>query len=227
MKYIYLENENILFRYAYLALKDHFKSEDDFKEWFENLGSDKKRDTLLKIAPYHLALVKNGDWKIQIPDSNEVIDYFTNTYKFIAIFSFIESLSEENHIDFYQYLIRKKTKTKFPISKNEFDTHYKEYKAEFGAIKRCISFFENLSKERQRDLVSKLKVDSKNIASIENFAKHLYGLRSKFVHEAKLIHHLSDSTFLSVERNKSIRCSLTMDDTIQFFEEGLLAWCDE
>lgn len=226
-KLIYLQRKDILIPYAFLALRNFFSVEAEFNKWFESIDSDIKKNKLLKIAPYHLALVKNGDWKVDIPNSNEIIEYFTNTYKFIAIFSFIESLSEENHIDFYQFLMRKKTKAVFPISENDLDDLYKKYKIQFGSIKRCIKFFENLPAKRQSELVKKLKVDGDAIASIENFAKYLYSLRSKFVHEAKLVHQLSNNTFLSCEKNKGIRCSLSIEDTIQFFEEGLIVWCNE
>lgn len=84
--------------------------------------------------------------------------------------------------------------------------------------------FGNLSKERQQLLDSKLKVDGQS-ASIEDFAKYLYRIRSKFVHEADLTHQVSAATWMGFEGNKLVVCSLSIEDTMQFFEEGLLTWC--
>jgi hypothetical protein len=222
----YLGRKDTLLKYCYLALRDHFKSDEDFNIWYERIESDKKKNTLLKVAPYYLALVKSGDWHVSIPNAQSVVEYFTNTFKYIAIFSLIESLSDLRHIDFYQYLERKETQTLFPISKDELKRKYDLYKQDYGAIQHCVGFFRNLSNERQQALVSKLEVKNTE-ASIEHLAKYLYGLRSRFVHDAELIHQVSNHTWLGFEGKKLVICSLSIADAMQFFEEGLLAWCNK
>ena len=219
----YLGRKNTLFKYCYLALHDHFKSEQDFNTWYERIESDEKKNIFLKVASYYLALVKNGDWHVSIPNAQPIVEYFTNTFKYVAIFSLIESLSNLHHIDFYQYLERKETQATFPISRDELKRKYGLYKQDYGALRRCIGFFRNLTNERQHDLVSKLEVKNTE-ASIESFAKYLYTLRSRFVHEAELIHQVSNHPWIGHEGKNLIVCILSIADAMQFFEEGLLAW---
>ena len=222
----YLNRKGTLFEYCYLAFQDHFKDEKDLNSWYERIKSNEKKNAFLKVAPYYLALVKNGDWYVNIPDSHQVVEYFTNTYKFVVIFSLIESLSNLHHIDFYEYLRKKETGTKCPISKEELKKQYQKYKQDYGSMRRCIGFFKNLSNDRQQILVSKLEVQNTK-ASIEDFAKYLYELRSKFLHEANLIHQVSKNPWLGPEGKNVIVCSLSVTDAMQFFEEGLLAWCQK
>ena len=144
----------------------------------------------------------------------------------MAIFALIESLSDYKHIEFYDYLMRKKSKIEFPITSKELDKKYFQYKEEFGSIKRCISFFKNLSIEKQKELIAKLQVKGSE-PSIENFAKYLYQLRSEFVHRAELIHELSNAPLMEFNNKKLVICYLSMDDTMAFFEEGLIAWCQK
>jgi hypothetical protein len=222
----YLRRKGTLFKYCYLAFQDHFENEEELTDWYERIESNEKKNAFLRAASYYLALVKNGDRHVNISGSDPVVEYFTNTYKYVAIFSLIESLSNLRHIDFYEYLRKKETGTKFPISTEELEKKYRVYKQDYGAIRRCIGLFKNLSRERQQLLVSKLKVKN-TAASIENFAKYLYRLRSKFVHEADLIHEVSKNTWMGFEGKNLVVCSLSITDAMQFFEEDLLAWCQK
>lgn len=159
---------------------------------------------------------------VDIPGSDKVIDYLTNTYKYVAIFSLIESLSEETFIDFYEFLVKRKSGVQFPISeKTNPEDLYGKYKEDFGAIKRCISFFRKLSPERQRALLSRLEVRGTE-PTIENLAKYLYELRSKFVHEAELVLHMSEGMALSQTKDRLVVCRLSIRDAMIFFEEGLI-----
>ena len=130
----YLNSEKFL-EYAYTALREHFSSRIDFDNYFNSITTDVQRNLFLRTASFYLFLVKRGDWKVDIPESNELIDYLTNTYKYITIFSLIESLSEEDYIDFYQFLIKKNSNISFPIDKRELDEYYTKYKYKYGAIK--------------------------------------------------------------------------------------------
>ena len=159
---------------------------------------------------------------LNVPNSDNVIDYLTNTYKYVAIFSLIESLSQEQFGDFYQFLTRLKSRVEFPIAdRATLDQHYEKYKQEFGSIKRCISFFKALSPKRQSELLSRFEVKGSE-PTIENLAKYLYEMRSKFVHEAALVLHMSGGMSIGMQGGKIIVCSLSINDAMQFFEEGLI-----
>ena len=222
----YLNRKEAIFKYCFEGLRDQFSSESELEEWYGRIESDDKKDLFLKVASYYAALVKCGDWHVTLPDSDPVIGYFTNSYKYIAIFSLIESLSDLNYVDFYQYLERINTGIRFPIKKKDLDGLYRRYKKDYGAIRRCIAFFEGLSPSRQKSLIAKLEVKGTRPPkpTIENFAKYLYQLRSDFVHNAELVHPVSVEKWMELERNKVIICSLSLSDTMQFFEEGLVLW---
>ncbi len=142
----------------------------------------------------------------------------------MAIFSLIESLSQEQFVDFYQFLTRLKSPVEFPIAdRATLDEYYEKYKQEFGSIRRCISLFKALSPQRQRELLSRFAVKGSD-PTIENLAKYLYEMRSKFVHEAALVLHMSDGMSIGMEGGKIIVCSLSIKDAMQFFEEGLIEY---
>lgn len=220
----YLDAKDRFLEHAFLALRDHFDSSDAFLRYFEAIEGDFQKSLFLRTASFYLFMVKGGDWVVHVPGSDAKVEYLTNTYKYIAIFSLIESLLTEDHMDFYQYLLRKRAeKVVFPLEDREaLDILYQSYKSEFGAVNYCVSFFRCLSAERQQDLIAKLEVRGTE-ASLENLAKFMYKLRSMFVHEGELIHHMSDGTSISFEGQKVIVCKLSINDAQMFFEEGLLA----
>jgi hypothetical protein len=218
----FLDAKDTFLERAYLALKNQFPSRGAFDAYFNSIKNDEQKNLFLKTVSVYLFLVKCGDWVVNAPNSDKVIDYFTNTYKYVAIFSLIESLSEEQFIDFYQFLTRLKSRVEFPIvDRATLDQHYEKYKQEFGSIRRCISFFKALSPERQRELLSRFEVKGSE-PTIENLAKYLYEMRSKFVHEARLVLHMADGMSIGMQGGKIIICSLSIKDAMQFFEEGLI-----
>jgi hypothetical protein len=218
----FLDAKDTFVERAYLALKNQFSSRDAFVTYFNAIKDDEQKNLFLRTASFYLFLVKCGDWVVDVPDSDKVIDYFTNTYKYVAIFSLIESLSEEEFIDFYQFLMRRKSQVEFPIpDRATLDGHYDRYKQEYGSIKRCISFFRALSPERQRELLSRFEVKGSE-PTIENLAKYLYEMRSKFLHEAALVLHMSDGISIGMQGGKIVVCNLSIKDAMLFFEEGLI-----
>jgi len=218
----FLDAKDTFSERAYLALKNQFPSGDAFDAYFNGIKDDEQKNLFLKTATFYLLLVKCGDWVVTVPNSDKVIDYLTNTYKYVAIFSLIESLSREQFVDFYQFLIRLKSRVEFPIAdRATLYEHYEKYKQEFGSIRRCVSFFKALSPQRQRELLSRFEVKGSD-PTIENLAKYLYEMRSKFVHEAALVLHMSDGMSIGMQNGKIIVCSLSINDTMQFFEEGLV-----
>lgn len=218
----FLDAKDTFLERAYLALENQFPSHDAFLTYFNTIKEDEQKNLFLKTASFYLFLVKRGDWVVDVPDSDKVIDYFTNTYKFVAIFSLIDSLSEEQFIDFYQFLTRRKSQVAFPIAERAtLDEHYEKYKQDFGSIRRCISFFRALAPERQRELLLRFEVKGSD-PTIENLAKYLYEMRSKFVHEAALVLHMSDGISIGMQGGKIVVCNLSIKDAMLFFEEGLI-----
>ena len=220
LRYLVFKDRFLL--YSYLALKEHFNSYQELVSYFNSIQNDEQKNLFLKTASFYLSLVKQGDWHVDIPESDSIVEYLTNTYKYIAIFSLIESLNAGSYIDFYSFLVRRKAKIKFPIhDKNELKCQYGRYKEEFGSIQRCLSFFKSLSPERQKSLVDKLEVKNTE-PTIENLAKYLYDLRCKFVHEAELVLEMSEAAFVGRTKNKMVICRLSIQDIMRFFEEGLI-----
>lgn len=220
----YLKDKDTFLKHAYLSLENHFPIHDDFIKYFNAIKTDELKNLFLKTASFYLFLVKRGSWIVDILGSNQNINYLNETYKYVAIFSLIESLSVIDFYEFYQYLIDKTSGITFPIQDiKELEELYKRYKDKYGSIKRCISFFKTLSPDRQHDLVSKLKVKGTN-PTIDNLAKYLYELRSKFVHEAKLILDISETTSVGRWGKKLVVCEISLNDIMVFFEEGLLIY---
>lgn len=218
----YLKAKNTFLEYAYLALREHFSSRDDFVKYFDAIKGDDRKNLFLRTASFYLFLVKRGDWVIDVPGSDTSVDYLTNTYKYVGIFSLMESLSQAKFMDFYQFLTRRKLQVEFPIKdKSSLDEHYRKYKEEFGSIKRCISFFRTLSPGRQHDLISRLEGSGAD-ATIENLAKSLYDMRSKFLHRAELVLHMSEEMSIGQIGDRIIICNLSIKDAMLFFEEGLV-----
>lgn len=218
-----LETMATFLEYAYLALCEHFPSHDDFDNYFDAIKTDEMRNLFLRTASFYLFLVKRGDWVVDVPSSNKVIDYFTDSYRFVMIFSLIESLrSEEKFIDFYSFLVRKKSGIQFPIDEKKLGEHYSRYKDEFGSVRHCIAFLKALPSDTRNELISKLKVRG-TASTIENLAKSLYEMRSKFVHEGKLVLHMSEGMSIGYQRGKLMVCNLSIKDFMRCFEEGLLA----
>lgn len=218
----YLEAKDKFLEYAYLALREHFSSRDDFVKYFDAIKGDGQKNLFLRTASFYLFLVKQGNWMVDVPGSDKAVDYLNNTYKYVGIFSLMESLSQEKFMDFYQFLTRRKPQVEFPINdKSSLDEHYRKYKEEFGSINRCISFFRTLSAQRQDDLISRVEGIAAD-ATIENLARSLYDMRSKFLHRAELVLHMSEETSIGQTGDKLIVCNLSITDAMLFFEEGLI-----
>lgn len=218
-----LETRATFLEYAFLAVGEHFPSRDNFDSYFDAIETDEMKNLFLRTASFYVFLVKRGDWVVDVPGSNKVIDYFTDSYKFVTLFSLIESLkSEANSIDFFEFLVRRKSRIQFPIDKEKLGEHYSRYKGKFGSVRHCISFFKALPSEKQNELISMLKVKG-TASTIENLAKSLYEMRSKFVHEGKLVLHMSEGMSIGYQRGNLMVCNLSIKDFMRCFEEGLVA----
>ena len=220
----YVANEAAYKENAFTALHSQFADRNVFETFYRSLRTNERKDEFLRIASFYLFLVKQGDWYITVPGYSPVIDYFTNSFKLVALFSLIESLTDLTHQDFYQWLSEKPQSEIFPIGSNaELKRLYKEYKVSFGSIRRCVAFFERLSPNQKHVLCDSIQPSGKPIASIKKLAEFLYQLRSKFVHEGKVILQVTDQQMLSFEKRKVIHSNLTISTLLKAFEEGVLA----
>jgi len=223
----YLSSKTVFLEYSYQALRDRFTTKDDFMIFFEAIENDEKKNLFLRTASFYLFLVKKGDWQVDIAGSNKTIDYLTDTYKYIAVFSLIESLQDKEFTDFHTFLVSRKTNVTFPIKdKQDLEQWYRKYKQEYGSIHQSVNFFKSLTSQKKADLVKNLEV--KNVTpTIENLSKYLYYVRSRFVHEAQLIANMSGGTTVSRYGKKIVVCKLSLSKLMEFFEEGLVIYFEK
>jgi hypothetical protein len=173
-------------------------------------------------------LILDGRFIIQYEDNDRVVDYFDETYKFIAILAFIEAIyAEDRFVDFYQWLSMKKRRPKvFPITDiDALDDLYREYKSMYGASHKVEKFFGSLDDRAQHFLTARITVDGKYKAT-EVIAKPLYDIRSEFVHMARLVLEFVRGTMHSRRRGKSLKSIISFDDFMLLFEYGFLQHFD-
>ena len=217
----YLRNEAAFKADAYAVLKTHFEGRKTFNLYYAAISKSKLNDFLRVSASYRY-LAKHGDWKIKVRGCNSVIDYLTNSYKLVAVFSLIESLSDLNYLDFYQWLTARSRKHSFPIAdRKELDTLYGAYKADYGATRRCIAFFSKLPLEEQRRLCGSISINKRPTAEIKKLAEFLYNLRSSFVHKAEFAHELSGPIFV-ITKSGVVDSALTVAGIFRAFELGVI-----
>ena len=142
---------------AFMAIGSRFPNERSFDEFYEEIAAHGKIDELHRVTNFYLFLIKRGDWHIDVEGFDPVIDYFTHSFKIVALFSLIESLTTLKHQDFYQWLLSNDRIETFPISsKSDLDRLYNEYKKTFGSIRRCIDFFRRLPDEHKTKLCNSI-----------------------------------------------------------------------
>ena len=169
-------------------------------------------------------LTRDGSFSIKHEGDIKFVDYFDETYKFIAILSFIEALyAEDQYIDFYQWLSMRERRPKvFPINDiNALDDFYQEYKSNYGASHKVETFFGSLDEKSQNFLTARIIVGGEYKAT-KTIAKLLYEIRSEFVHMARLVLEFRGGTMFSRRRNKGIESIISFDDFMLLFEDGIL-----
>lgn len=225
--YRFVKNETAYLPGAEAALRDRFASSEAFRAFYESLVSPERKNQFLRAATFYYYMVKQGDWVVSAPDSNPVIDYFTNSYKTVGLFAIIESLSDEEHQDFHGWLTDKSGPCRFPIqSQKDLNALHSQYKETYGSIRRCVAFFGRLPAERQEELCKAVEVDRKPLASIKKLAEFLYNIRSKFVHQADLVLQMA-GPIRHFGHAKPLYTRLTMSIFLAAFEEGLVAYFSE
>jgi hypothetical protein len=221
----YIADEPAFKAYAYTALKSRFPDRASFERFYDSLADSSVKDEFLRVTSFYLFLVKQGEWHVTVEGSAPVVDYLSNSFKVVALFALIESLSDQQHQDFYKWMCERDAPTTFPIpDATVLAKLNEEYKASFGSIRRCVAFFSRLSPERQQALCKAVSVNGKPLASIKKVADFLYDLRSKFVHKARLTLQLGDLLTLSMKGRRVVESQLSIDILLDTFEEGVLAY---
>lgn len=221
--YRYVRNEASYLAVAEVALVNQFRTPDDLQAFYEAIAIPARKNQFLRAASFYYYMVKQGDWVVSAPDCNPKIDYFTNSYKAVGLFSIIESLSDEPHQDFHSWLQAKRN-TAFPIiNMGALNALYDQYKSTYGSIRKCVSFFSRLSTGRQAELCGAVKIARRPVPNIKKLAEFLYDTRSKFVHESEVVLQLSGSTYF-LGAKSSLHTELTMPLLLSAFEEGLVAY---
>lgn len=219
----YLESREKFAGYAFDALAGRFATRADLETFVDRIECDIEKNLFLRTAAFYLFLVKNGKWVLDHSAADTEVEYFTVTYKYIAIFSLIESLAPRRHVEFYDYLMNKQRRQSFPITDYKaLESLYGAYKREYGAVSSCVQFFQRLPQDRQAALVAKLEIEGAE-PSIEELAKYLYRLRSQYVHSCELVHEICAGPHLSLKGGQVVFCRLQIEDAMDFFEEGLIA----
>ena len=153
------------------------------------------------------------------------MSYIDDTYKYIAIFSFIEALdSPKEYVDFYQWLQKESKARRLSLDKTPMKAisrSYKEYKDVHGSIRAAVRFFSRLDKGDQLLIQDKLKIHNQE-SSIKQLAQLLYEIRSRFVHEAKLVLSFSGTLTVGKVGGKFVSNELSMQDLQTLFEHGFL-----
>ena len=223
-KYKYCDDE-VYKKDAYQALSSQFKNDQNFETFYSSLNDLETKNEFLRVGSTYLFFVKNGDWHVNVTRSNPVIEYFTNSFKLVALLAIIESLSDKKHIDFFQWLSEKNKQCLFPIAdRPQLRKLYDEYKAEYGSTRRCKSFFANLSTPTKDKLRNSITINGEPVNSIEKVAEMIYKARSNFAHECDSTLEISNIFHFSKEKNKEIVWRrLSMELLQNSFEEGVVA----
>ncbi len=224
MKYKYCDVPEYLDD-AYRALKENFKNYDEFENFYSGMHDDDIKNEFLRVSSSYLFFVKNGQWHVDVPRSNPVIDYFSNSFKLVAILAIIESMSSEKHIDFFEWLVKKKNKIPFPIeNKSTLQNHYNCYKTDYGSIKKCKKFFEGLTEKTKNEICQLITIDQNPIESIEIFVELLYKSRSEFAHATDISIEIGNwMHFGKYKKKMAVWRHFRLEYLLEIFEEGLIS----
>jgi len=220
----YVQNEAVYLRYSEDALAHCFVSSSEFQLFYSRLPNEMAKNEFLRVASFYLFLVREGDWVSSLNEERKVIDYLTNSYKLVGLFSLIESLSDGEHQNFHSYVCSLSKKSSiFPIeSKGALELLFKQYNYAHGATNFCVAFFGRLPPPKQTELMQRIRVQRKPVSTLKRAVQVLYGLRSRFVHEGGLLGQLSDRPVASVMNKKIVLFDLSFSKIADLFEQALL-----
>ncbi len=187
----------------------------ELKYWEQrSIAADEEKSRFLKVASFYKFLVKDG--RFSVPGYEEAKD-FDRTYRFVALVALIECVESSVSFEaFYAWLSKLGA---FPIQDQQaLDAFYEQYKGQFGVMHKMVSFFLRLDDSSKQEIESWIKVKGQSLA-IEKLARTLYDIRSKFVHQARIIVDLSGvRTFSARHKGREI----TLERVERIFERGVL-----
>ena len=205
--------------------RDYFTSQRSFLSCYRTIPSSERKNLFLMVLSRYRLLVLDGEYHLigALNRQHLYVSYLDQTYKFISIMSLIEALfSEDEHVDFYQWLTMKKRKKQiFPIADEKaLDELYRQYKLEHGA-RRVLRFFRELDEGPQSFLAARVRIDNDHKPA-EEVAQKLYIMRSEFVHQARLVLELNDGLMFSKRHGNVMYSTLSFKDLQLLFEHGIL-----
>jgi hypothetical protein len=202
---------------AFNAFQKYFESRSTFDAFVDSIATDEEKSRFLKVASFYKFLVKDG--RFSVPDYAEA-KYFDETYRFLAICALIEWVEPSARVEgFYRWV--KKSPAVFPIGgPQELKALHERYKSQSRLVTKMVSFCRRLDPASKRELQSSIKVHGQTMP-IDEVATTLYGLRSKFMHDARPIVELSGMKTWSA-RHKGREIMLPLERLQRLFERGVL-----
>jgi hypothetical protein len=212
----YLEHKDWFCNLGFQAFQKHFDDRSEFDTFVDSIAPDEEKSRFLKVASHYKFLVKDGRFSVS---GYEETKYFDETYRFMALVALIEFV--ESSVSFKEFYAWLSKLAAFPIQDQQaLDALYEQYKGEFGVMHKMVSFFLRLDDPSKQEIESWIKVQGQPLA-IDKLAKTLYDIRSKFVHEARLIVDLSGVRTFSA-RHKGREITITLEQLERIFERGVL-----
>jgi hypothetical protein len=202
--------------FAFEPFQKYFGSRSKFDAFVDSVVGDEEKSRFLKVAAHYKFFVKDG--RFSVPGYEET-KYFDETYRFVGLVALIEYVeSSVSFKDFYVWLSKSGA---YPIQDQQgLDTLYEQYKGQFGVRHKMVSFFLRLDDSSKQEIESWIKIKGQSLA-IETLAKTLYDIRSKFVHEARIIVDLSGMRTFSA-RHLGREITLSLEQVERIFERGVL-----
>ncbi len=224
-KYKYLDDK-IFKQDTFQSLSSQFKSKEEFEKFYQSLEDDHIKNEFLRIGTAYLFFVKCGDWHVNVKRSNAVIEYFTNSFKLVALLAVAESIEGKHHIDFFEWLNKRKHKHFFPIENREnLEKYYRVYKEEYGSIYTVKDFFNNLSQKTKDNLCKRVEINGQPIESMEELIKLIYKVRSGFAHSADHNLEFSDGFhFGGTSKKKIVWRQFKIEYLQEALEEGIVIY---
>jgi hypothetical protein len=193
------EERDCFSNFAFQVFGEYFPGRSGFDSFVGSIAEDEEKSRFLKV---------------------EEAKYFDETYRFLAICALIEWVEPRVRVTgFYSWV--RKSAAAFPIQgPQELKALHQQYRNQSRLATKMASFFHRLDGASKRELESSIKVH-RQPTTIDEVARTLYGLRSAFMHDARLIVELSGVKTVSARRmEKAITLPLKRLERV--FERGLL-----
>jgi hypothetical protein len=202
---------------AFDAFQKYFDRRSHFDAFVDSIAGDEEKSRFLKVASHYKFLVKDGRFSVR---GAEETKYFDETYRFLAICALIEWAEPRIRVKgFYSWVT--KSAAAFPIrSPQELKALHQQFKSQFRLVNKMVFFFRRLDDSSKQELESSIKVNGQPMP-VDDVARTLYGLRSKFMHDARLIVELSGMQ-MRPERHLERAITLPLERLERIFEKGVL-----